>query len=903
MFSIVSIELSGLSFGSEVAGIGLIGDGGPVSREQVSELSIPWQPLQKDPGVFSLLSWHSRISSFQGREREMSELERWAESNLPVSVKFVVGEGGIGKSRLGAEFAEHMKTKKWSAGFLNLRRMRAFPLHRNGTLLIIDYPEEQLDRVTELLNELATISLKSKLRILLLTRQSPEKWGETISLANARNIVEKSYLILGPIDTTSAKRIFDSTVERAGDMLEHYSTDELGPGPIPIAAMKDWLSLSPIHNRALFVMAAAVHSAAKPKEEIVSFAGREVVTAISHSEIDKLIRLAEKEGFQDRMVYARLLAIAAISGELSISTIRTWTTDFGNTLEPKLKQPLERSLEQIGLLSNGRIRLDMPAVVAAAYVTEALRRDANRAPELIWRALGEDLEAGLERVNRLIYDAEVVLGIRSPSLQRWLVAAIDGKIDRSYAVYGALSKGTVPFGLLELAQVAVKTILTTATDHRERAELLNNLSVYLGDSGKSAEGLEAVRESVNILRGFAKDDAAESEDNLARALGNYSIRLEELGYAPQAIETITEAVKIRRKLAAAQPTQHERDLALSLNNLSVQLLKLGHAEKAVSTADEAVEIRRRRLDIDGPNGKANLAISLKNLSLAYSELAQTERSLNTISEAVEIYRELALSDPARYEPDLASCLHTFSNALNNMGVRSQAVETIKEAVNIRRRLAAANPSRFQPDLAISLNNQSNYMADLGNSTEAIAVLKEGIQLLRQLSIDNPLRYERELAYSLYNLAIQLYDARDVSSAKQTFEEAIAICRRLAENYPARYLSLYASMWADYANILGDIGEAPAAKAAIESTLSLLRPFVEKEHGKAAWELTKVLEVLGRTNYQLGEFAAARRAFEEALQVIRRYATAKNSSEMQQMFASLEAGLVVIQKTESTSSKF
>ena len=62
-------------------------------------LTVPWQGLQKRPETFSLLSWHTKVSQFAGREHEMQQLAQWATSAPPISVKFITGEGGVGKSR------------------------------------------------------------------------------------------------------------------------------------------------------------------------------------------------------------------------------------------------------------------------------------------------------------------------------------------------------------------------------------------------------------------------------------------------------------------------------------------------------------------------------------------------------------------------------------------------------------------------------------------------------------------------------------------------------------------------------------------------------------------------------------------------------------------------------------
>ena len=107
MFSVSPITLFKIQFGPTVNAIGRIGKGASeaVSLKPV-DLPIHWHKPQSNTYLFSLLSWHTRISEFCGRDKEIELLTEWVHSPLNVSIKFVSGQGGVGKSRLAAEFAE-----------------------------------------------------------------------------------------------------------------------------------------------------------------------------------------------------------------------------------------------------------------------------------------------------------------------------------------------------------------------------------------------------------------------------------------------------------------------------------------------------------------------------------------------------------------------------------------------------------------------------------------------------------------------------------------------------------------------------------------------------------------------------------------------------------------------------
>lgn len=201
-------------FSFSVNAVGHLGyaTGDHPKNKSAKRLTVPWHDTLPGTDALSLLSWHTRTSPFIGREREMAELEEWALSEPAVRVKFVIAEGGEGKSRLGAEFAERMhKKKKWAAGLVKLRQKISFRMHRKGTLLVIDYPEEHVTELKELFKDLGELDNNSKLRILLLTRQNYSAWEEIIDTTGAHELCDATPLNLAPLDAASVGEIYNAT--------------------------------------------------------------------------------------------------------------------------------------------------------------------------------------------------------------------------------------------------------------------------------------------------------------------------------------------------------------------------------------------------------------------------------------------------------------------------------------------------------------------------------------------------------------------------------------------------------------------------------------------------------------------------------------------------------------------
>ncbi|MCB1058097.1 MAG: hypothetical protein KDD11_21570, partial [Acidobacteria bacterium] len=121
-------------------------------RPPVAPLRLDFnKSLGTDPLVW--LEWRSQlVPKLIGRAGEYGELRRWAEGGeAGVRMRLVHGPGGTGKTRLAAELARELVTRQWAAGFSDLEAGFEFERGENGTLVLVDYPEERRPRVRELL--------------------------------------------------------------------------------------------------------------------------------------------------------------------------------------------------------------------------------------------------------------------------------------------------------------------------------------------------------------------------------------------------------------------------------------------------------------------------------------------------------------------------------------------------------------------------------------------------------------------------------------------------------------------------------------------------------------------------------------------------------------------------------
>lgn len=133
--------------------------GQETAKAQWSDPVIAWddQALRVEAGPLAWLTWTARLTPLLGREDEKRALLDWARTGGGVRFRFLVGEGGSGKTRLAHEVAAELAAADplWAAG--QVPADRPFPLDAGlrGCLLLVDYPEERREAVRERLRQLA----------------------------------------------------------------------------------------------------------------------------------------------------------------------------------------------------------------------------------------------------------------------------------------------------------------------------------------------------------------------------------------------------------------------------------------------------------------------------------------------------------------------------------------------------------------------------------------------------------------------------------------------------------------------------------------------------------------------------------------------------------------------------
>ena len=216
-----------------------------------------------------------------------------------------------------------------------------------------------------------------------------------------------------------------------------------------------------------------------------------------------LRHIAENAGLKDPYVLARVLAIAAVSGDLTEDAVLKIAKESPDPLGLDQGEDIRKALRLITAEPQRMIFAPKPDILAAAMVVRILSETPETAPELIWLGLEPDVANGLNRIERLSYDAEIVLGLPRPGVSNWLEDAVQGQKERCELLRERFSEDRLPGGWINAAVAVWKTLLDCAETEEEKAPILNNLSTGLNDAGADEEALAAIQAAVDVYRRLA----------------------------------------------------------------------------------------------------------------------------------------------------------------------------------------------------------------------------------------------------------------------------------------------------------------------------------------------------------------------------------------------------------------
>ena len=839
--------------------------------------TIPWKPTEEtqELGPADILAWDYRVvSRIMGRRSEIEKIEAWlaAQEQQPLSVLLVTGAGGSGKTRLAAEAAESVRSKRglgrpWrTVGFLSDAMKLKTP-----ALLIVDDSDASQKKIIELLEEIyAREDISQRVCVLLICREeSIQSWRAALRESNIARFVERSKIEVPALSENDAWNLFKEAVERIAGVFRKDAPQTT------LEQFVEWLHRDPaINGLPAYTMAAAAQAVADPQKPLGS-TGHAIMDREATEELERINRSAAYlHSFPEagrKEVAGRLAALAAIRGRLLPKDLeRLASSDLGISL-PDKNQILD-AVRQLPWWRNGEWPAPRPRIVGnliAWKIIESITEGGSnnleeKAADFLFAAIDPagdptfDYDVIVERLGRLVYDIDDIYGNECAKTFVKYLAGMVSSEDRAQSLH-FFTNYEAPVGLSALAvrvahrQVGKLRRLSALDPVRYEpvlAKALNTLCNHLGDVSLTQEALRAGDEAVTIYRRLVKRDPVRFENELAMSLTNLSIALSDTGQSQDALNAIKEAVQLRRRLAA-RDDKYDTDLACSVSNLGSCLANVGRTQDAIEADREALVIYRRLAERDFGRFAAEVAAGLHNLSILLGKARQRDEALSASEESVSIYRRLSETEPWRFELDLADGINTLGPLLADLGRHQDALGAKEEAVSIYRRLSRLEPSRLGPKLANGLNNLAISLSRRSRNVEALDAADEAVAITRMLAKQQPMTFEPDLAASLNNQGRCLAAVKRVEEALAVTEESVAIRERLAAQEPERFKPGLASGLANFASRLSAAGRSQDALGARERAVALYRSLAQRDEARFKLLLADNLHGLSTLLAKLG----------------------------------------------------
>ncbi|MFE5859105.1 tetratricopeptide repeat protein [Streptomyces virginiae] len=895
---------SGFAYGVIGADLHVRGDGSPLyllgEWEPPAAVSTSW--LLELPS--RMLNARHAVVGFAGRHAELGSLHAWLAEDERLSVRWLHGSGGQGKTRLADQLATEAHAQGWktvvatyAAG--EVVRSGSHDLRvegRAGLLVIVDYADRwPLSHLNWLLGNTLLHRSGVPTRVLLLAR-TDAAWPPVAEAAEGRGAAS-SRQRLDPLPATAEAREEMFHAARDAFARRYGLGDTRGIVPaVPLDTEGMGLTLA-VHISALVAVDSRVSDRPTPEDPAgltVYLLDREHLHWARSADdgfgtgpevMNHTVFVAALTGPQRHDEGGGLLRASGVQGpaeQILADHARCYPP--GCSGEPTVLEPLypDRLAEDfLALTLPGHAVGDYPTREWAAPTSRLLtvRDERGEAPAHLPRTLtflasaaAPDRWPHLTRHVEEILRADPALALQAGSAALTALAGADLSLETLQAVEERFPEGRhvdLDTGIAALAGRLADLRLSRTDDAVARAEELDRLGVRLGFAGRHAEALARARESLDTWRGLAVADPGNHGAGLAGALTGLGYCLAQVGLREQAVGPAQEAVRIRRRAIGAGggsgsevpgPEAHE-GLAAALNELGIRLSEVGRREDAVTAAAEAVALRRRLAETDPARYEDGLATALNNLATFLARSGRRTETLDIAREVLAIQRRLAAADRAAHEPDLAS-------ALNNLGIHlwearrmEEAHVPTREAVEIRRRLAGVNPAAYEPHLADALANLGAHLSGAGLLQEAVPPTAEAVAIQRRLAQADPATYEPDLAWTLSNLGAHLGMVERTAEALTVTEEAVAVLRRLAAAGPLVHEPDLASALGNLATFLIGSDRVEEAGEAADETVALYRRLAAREPALYEPPLLHTLWVIASEHRESRPHAALEAALE------------------------------------------
>ncbi|MGV9565779.1 tetratricopeptide repeat protein [Streptomyces sp. NPDC003480] len=826
----ITVE-NGYAYGTIDADLHVFHGRGPVYLLLAGESPAPrsdgW--LLEQPS--RLLDARFQVVDFTGRDQERRELTAWREQpDCGLSVCWLYGPGGQGKSRLATEFAAASAASGWkvtravhgpgavepSPGSQDMRLGEAV-----GQLVLIDYADRWPPSHLSWLLSNKLFDKPVPTRVLMIAR-SLQGWNAVRADAHHRQ-AHTSELLLRPLGANGTlderERMFavarDCFVERYA--AKHTILDPSAiPPPSVLREPEFGLTLA-IHMAALVEVDA--RACRKSPPSVQNMAG--LSAYLLEREERHWAHLFENEGLDFTTApgdMAQTVLTAILTGTVPYTDGRKLLSRLFSTrdpdrtlqdhlrcypsgspsavLEPLYPDRLAEDFVALSLPGHGLVYQERPWAPdladrlltrqsdgsSPAYTARAMTVLAAAAQR--WGHVGPGLLYPLLRQDPLL-----AIDAGGPALSALAaIEEIDGTVLE--AIEALLPTGRrhvdLDVGISDIMDRLTERRPAGMTDLEARGEWYYTLGFRHFNAGRLEQARAAVDKATAAFTSLSEADPGRSAPWLARCRDVTGILLRAEDRYAEAAEEGRQSVAAWRDLMRARTTpDHTYGLATALENLCAALGNLGRHDQSLTAIREAVMLRRA-MTLHFGNCEPELARALDTLASTLMDAGDVEAAAEAGREAVRHYDRLVTHEASAFKDGYAVSLMRLSAILHMANRLEEAQAMLGKAIELYRELCKVNPAAFQDQLASSLSTLATRLDTSGRGEEALSICRESVDIARRTAESTPAVASSILADCLHNFGVTLTNTGHLAEAREALEEATAISRRLAALYPIRH---------------------------------------------------------------------------------------------------------------------
>ena len=748
---------------------------------------------------------------FHGRGGELAQLRAFLDDERRFCWWGVVGEGGVGKSRLAYELCNQLNdTGDWYAQRLDRNDLDELPeLTREEfnerfpyrTLLVVDYAQQHAAALGAWMRRLAArdFGRREKLRVLLLERADKDANGEAPwekellggrradALHHARYAELMELGAPPPADLRDIMLDFAAYLRTKETKLPSLGADEADALLGQLARMPE------VKGRPLFAMLLA--DAALHRKRRTDWSWESLLQYQLDREHDLLVsRLGEgaagNELLQNAVLMLRRVAtVLGVSGDIARETMDELCPDELAEVREAAREAHvseETLLRRLGLLdaSLERICALRPDLFGEYLVLDFLRAAREEERDRLFAAILTDEDATKTFFLRLLRDFGEL--IQTPKgFVNWLFPEAVPDDERAAALVRILRT------LFEGAPIEA-----AATDPNG-----GSTYVFANSEASRASLVRRMKTYVDALR----------EDGVpaAHALGNYASVLHDIGDYSAAAEYYLRSLRIKEdKLPPDSP-----DTATTYNNLALAYKYMGDFPKALNFYEKTLNIYEKVLGKEHPD----TATTYNNLALTYKYMGDFPKALEFYEKALAIVEKVL----GKEHPDTAATYNNLAGVYQDMGDFPKALEFFEKALAIVEKVLG----KEHPNTATTCNNIAGVYQDMGNYPKALEFFEKDRAISEKvLGKEHP-----DTATTYNNLALTYKYMGDYPKALEFYEKALTIREKvLGKEHPDT-----AATYNNIAGVYQDMGNYPKALEFYEKALAIVEKVLGKEHPNTA----------------------------------------------------------------------